>query len=342
MKRVIILTLLTSTAALFSVAVLAGQGNGAPPGAHYNLNIIGVEKAKTADMTGSNRHTIFVPLKSTKTGRHSKDNFDETGTGVQTAIVNSKIWLVPGDSFAVCDGNGFDEAYGCPDTYFNERWVTIAYDADGNELPMVDERKNGAVFQLPCNTNLNGLFWDSDGDGVVEDNGDDTALDELVRCNMAVDVDGNEVDLDSETDIVPTASYQVWARALGKPGGSAVSTTCATVHGELQCSLENAVFTRSKGKSTFADVTDSMTSLVIGYCQDVVVTIETEGGQDVGDSYELCVEEDLGSNEANDYIGLLGDVDWTRIALFAGNTKDWFWNYDNDGLRLAQLRFYTL
>jgi len=35
-------------------------------------------------------------------------------------------------------------------------------------------------------------------------------------------------------------------------------------------------------------------------------------------------------------------VDWTRIALFAGNTQDWFWNYDNNGLRLAQLRFYEL
>jgi len=37
-----------------------------------------------------------------------------------------------------------------------------------------------------------------------------------------------------------------------------------------------------------------------------------------------------------------GDVDWTRIALFAGNTQDWFWNFDNNGLRLAQLRFYEL
>src|SRR5436309_16112070 len=37
-------------------------GNGAPSGPHYNLNIIGVPKTKTADMTNSDGHTIFVPL----------------------------------------------------------------------------------------------------------------------------------------------------------------------------------------------------------------------------------------------------------------------------------------
>jgi hypothetical protein len=56
--------------------------------------IIGVEKGKTATMTDSNRHTIFVPLKSTKTGEFSKPNFDSTGTDAQTAIVDSKIWSV--------------------------------------------------------------------------------------------------------------------------------------------------------------------------------------------------------------------------------------------------------
>src|SRR5262249_34420168 len=36
-------------------------GNGAPNGSHYNLNIHGVPKNKTADMTGSDTHSIFVP-----------------------------------------------------------------------------------------------------------------------------------------------------------------------------------------------------------------------------------------------------------------------------------------
>jgi hypothetical protein len=162
---------------------------------------------------------------------------------------------------------------------------------------------------------------------VIEDNGDDLELDELVSCNQAVDTEGNVVDVGEDFELVPTASYQVWARALGQPGGSAVNTTCATVQGELECSLENVVLTRDRGKSVFTDVTDQVTSLVIGYCQDDIVTI---------DGTQYCVAD------ATDPVIGSGDVDWTRIALFAGNTQDWFWNYDNNGLRLAQLRFYEL
>ena len=41
-------------AAGLSTAAPPGKGNGAPSGAHYTLNIIGVPKAKTADMSGNN------------------------------------------------------------------------------------------------------------------------------------------------------------------------------------------------------------------------------------------------------------------------------------------------
>jgi hypothetical protein len=69
----------------------AGQnvaGNGCPSGAHYNLNIIGVANSKTADMTDTNGHTLFVPLEG-----------------------NVKIGLAlapEGESFAVLDRNGTD------------------------------------------------------------------------------------------------------------------------------------------------------------------------------------------------------------------------------------------
>ena len=67
--------------------------------------------------------------------------------------------------------------------------------------------------------------------------------------------------------------------------------------------------------------------MVVGYCRDEVVEI---------DGVLQCVEDATAP-----VIGS-GDVDWTRIALFAGNTQDWFWNFDNNGLRLAQLRFFEL
>ena len=61
------------------------NGNGAPSGPHYNLNIIGVDKEKTADMTGNNGHRIFVSLWG-----------------------KSKINLIEGDDFKVLDANGTD------------------------------------------------------------------------------------------------------------------------------------------------------------------------------------------------------------------------------------------
>ena len=68
-----------------TVAGAVRLGNGAPSGAHYTLNIIGVPKGKTADMTGNNGHRIFMPL-----------------------VGNAKIFLYEGD-FQVTDANGTDQ-----------------------------------------------------------------------------------------------------------------------------------------------------------------------------------------------------------------------------------------
>src|SRR5215470_8008721 len=54
-------------------------------GSHYNLNIIGVPKGKSADMTNSDGHTIFVPLEGTV-----------------------KINYLAGSQFQVLDRNGTD------------------------------------------------------------------------------------------------------------------------------------------------------------------------------------------------------------------------------------------
>lgn len=68
-----------------SAAAYAQKGNGAPNGSHYSLNIIGVANPKTADMTGTQGHTIFVPL-----------------------VGRTAIWLTEGSTFGVLDRNGTD------------------------------------------------------------------------------------------------------------------------------------------------------------------------------------------------------------------------------------------
>ena len=211
----------------FSLPGFAQVGNGAPNGAHYNLNIIGVEDPKTSPLTSSDRHTIFVAL------------------GNKNSAVTSRIYLTPGD-FQVCDGNAFDAAYDCAGTQVQSQ---------------------GAVFQLPCNTN------------VPAD----------ITCAVGT----------------TSASYTVWGRALGTPGGSTTVTTCVTdpTTGDAICSTENTldVFNRKSGKQTFTNVTNELTSIVISF----------DGG-----------------------------LTFQRVALFSGGLQGFFWQYANKGLRLLQLRFY--
>lgn len=173
-------------------------GNGAPNGPHFNLNIIGVPKNKTADMTGNNGHRIFVSL-----------------TG------NTKINLSEGD-FQVLDANGTDGT---------------------------------AAFQLP-NPDPN---------------------------NTGVTV------------------YSVYARALGTPGGNATITTCATDGEGTFCSTLPLVLVRSKGQSTFKNVSKEL----------------------------LYIFQDID-----------GDGVSERIPLFDSRLNGYYWSYDNNGLKIAQLRFY--
>ncbi|MFC1595163.1 hypothetical protein ACFL3E_01920 [Patescibacteria group bacterium] len=215
MKKISILVSVAVLAALalaVSPAVLAEKGgnpnpgNGAPSGAHYNLNIIGVPKDKTASMDDNNGHRIFVKLSG-----------------------KSKILLAEGPDYQVLDANGTDG--------------------------------NGASFQLPNP--------DPDGDGVTV--------------------------------------YSVYARALGKPGGQAVITTCATVvdTDEDVCSLESLEVTRSKGKSSFRNVSRELLYIYVDITDD-------------------------GKNNPKLY------------PLFSDEMYDYFWDYDNNGLKVLQLRFYEI
>src|SRR5215510_5937020 len=64
---------------------LAQTGNGAPNGAHYNLNLLGKETCPGDDLKNTNRHTIMVKLNFT----------DATPTTTSTAVLDktNKIFL---------------------------------------------------------------------------------------------------------------------------------------------------------------------------------------------------------------------------------------------------------
>jgi len=124
--------------------------------------------------------------------------------------------------------------------------------------------------------------------------------------NQTFDViDGNACDANGALFELPNPSvgYTIWARALGTPGGSADVTTCATdpTTGEVVCSTLNVLLVRTKGKQQFANVTTQLTTITF---------ISPATGQPV------------------------------TLSLFDPNLAGFFWNYQNNGLRLAQLRFY--
>ena len=124
-------------------------------------------------------------------------------------------------------------------------------------------------------------------------------------------LDANGTDADGATFSLPNpdpdgdgmTEYSVYARALGTPGGTSTTTTCATdpTTGEEICSTESMVLVRHSGKSTFDNV-----------------------------SRELLYV----------YYDLDGDGTAELIPLFSDKLQDYFWDYDNKGLKVAQLRFY--
>src|SRR5262245_25741228 len=143
---------------------------------------------------------------------------------------------------------------------------------DGNAFdPAVDCKgntvnKKGAVFQLPCN-NLDSLGL-------------------LVDC----------------TDNGPgsIASYQVWARVVGTPGGNGTITLCATVDATTGtiCNTDEVLMRNKPNK--FTDITKTLTTLV----------------------------------------NVLGPVGIGNYPLFADGFSGFFWDYDNNGNKVLQLRFY--
>jgi hypothetical protein len=110
---------------------------------------------------------------------------------------------------------------------------------------------------------------------------------------------------DPDPDGDGVTQYSVFARALSTPGGSSTATACASdpVTGELYCSVHNMVLTRSSGRSRSNDVSNEL----------LFVTADPDG-----------------------------DGALQRVNLFGGALTNFFWQYDNNGLKLAQLRFYQI
>jgi len=126
-------------------------------------------------------------------------------------------------------------------------------------------------------------------------------------------LDKNGTDGEASFSLPAPGGYTVWARALGTPGGKAKITTCATdialTDPGVICSTQNEVFVRGTGKSSFRNVTNALTTITLDPVADAAAVL-------------AC-----GS---------------TQVNLFDACLQDFFWQYDNNGLKLLQVRFYPI
>lgn len=117
--------------------------------------------------------------------------------------------------------------------------------------------------------------------------------------------DPNACDQDGASFTLPAGGYSVWARALGKPGGKADMTLCAV---------------DTQGTTDPSDDT-----LVCNTGTDVVSMTRSNG-------------KPVFTNVTQQLTTLT--VAGTSYNLFDPAYQGYFWDYDNYGLRLLQLRFY--
>ncbi len=128
-------------------------------------------------------------------------------------------------------------------------------------------------------------------------------------------LDKNGTDGTASFSLPAPGSYSIWARALGKPGGEAKITTCAEdiaddLDGGAQfpidiCSTQYEAFVRGTKADQFRDVTFNLTHIVLTDGSEPALACGT-----------------------------------TTVSLFNPCLEGYFWKYDNNGLKLLQIRFY--
>lgn len=174
----------------------------------------------------------------------------------------------------------------------------------------------------------------TEGDFAVLDGNafDDPAQFQLPAPGLDAYLVGDPGDADVESE------YSIFIRPLGKPGGYATMTTCAELldsefagllpgktvnilnrdEDGAYCSIEQVgnvlegdmrLF-RDTGKSVFSNVSAELLTIVF--------------------EVEIDLDED----------GVTDDVVEVRVPIFDSLLEGEYWEYDNEGLKLAQIRFY--
>lgn len=134
-------------------------------------------------------------------------------------------------------------------------------------------------------------------------------------------LDANGTDGRAEFQLPAPGNYAIFVRPLGTPGGQSTTTTCATyettdadtgeVVSEEVCSMNSVVQIRERNRPKFVNVTKDLTQIEAAFR-------DTNGD------------------------GAIDESDIETVDLFDELLFDYFWNYDNKGLKVLQMRFYEI
>ena len=177
---------------------------------------------------------------------------------------------------------------------------------------------NGAPSGPHYNLNIHGVL--KGGSASTGSNGHDIFVPLQGQCKIALSpgdfqvLDPNCLDgsagfqlpnpVGSTTSTSVTTIYSVWARALAKPCGSSSTTTCAyDLTGILICSTSQYVMVQTRKNGQSVFTNVTGDLLFVSQCIDTKLI---------------------------------------RTPLFDSSLQDYFWQYDNTGLKLLQLRFYQV
>ena len=154
------------------IATAAG-GNGAPSGAHYNLNIIGVPKDKNPDFSGGNGRRIFVDLVGRTKILLREGEFDVLDANGTDGTASFQLPEPDATDDGITDYSVFVRGLGKPggssmmtSCYFDQQ-TQLEFCSGGGYIVNVTSHGNNNKFQNVTNQLL--YVWaDIDGDGDVD------------------------------------------------------------------------------------------------------------------------------------------------------------------------------
>jgi hypothetical protein len=252
----------------------------------------------------------------------------------QLILTSVIVMMIAGATFAHPEGIGEGTVDGdiLNGQHYNLNIIGVKNPKNAN----MDDAGGGVIFvdlygKSKINLEESGVDNDLDPDAfaVLDKNGTggSGAVLSLPDPDLDAYVVGEETE---ETDTI--TAYSIFVRPLGKPGGWAKITTCADVlEGALAdflngddvnvlneaadlggvCSIESTgVLMREKGKSIFTNQTAALLTIVL--------------------KVEIIVDD------------LVVDTVYVRIPIFDDMLENEYWEYDNHGLKLLQVRIYRV